>query len=337
MFSSPVVERLDEKSLQTLTTQWVLTNVEDHRLTRSLSQGLFDLDEKPGPLKVGNVPIVWGTDDYAELGDGYSFSDALHDVRRIVPRTAKSKKDQQRRVKAKAEVFTPTWVCNVQNNLVDENGVHPLVFNRVSDDQKTWTATERIEFTDEYPWYSFVASRRLEMCCGEGPYLFSRYDASTGKTIPLKDANGNFHRIGILDRKLRVIAENVDTVDDWLKAASCALRSTYGFEWQGDNLYIARLNMVSTFFEYLEDFAFGKGLESSVVEGLFRDVQHEVCTITAQQLWQMDGLKFVLPGSCSSSCKSCAKKLRTGHEGVASVLRWGGEWRVFEDFVDRRG
>ena len=44
----------------------------------------------------------------------------------------------------------------------------------------------------------------MEITCGEAPYLVSRYDVVKGEIIPVED------RIGILDRKLRVINENID-------------------------------------------------------------------------------------------------------------------------------
>jgi hypothetical protein len=49
------------------------------------------------------------------------------------------------------------------------------------------------------------------------------------------------NRIGILDRKLRVINENVDSREsEWLKASQIAYKNTYAFEWQGDSLLLAR-------------------------------------------------------------------------------------------------
>ena len=53
--------------------------------------------------------------------------------------------------------------------------------------------------------YTSVVAFRLEISCGEAPYLVSRYDTVTGETIPISQ------RIGLLDRKLRVISENTDT------------------------------------------------------------------------------------------------------------------------------
>ena len=42
-------------------------------------------------------------------------------------------------------------------------------------------------------------------------------------------------RIGILDRKLRVVNENTDTEEDWMNWCIRAFQSVYGYEFQGDN------------------------------------------------------------------------------------------------------
>ena len=57
-------------------------------------------------------------------------------------------------------------------------------------------------------------------------------------------------RIGLLDRKLRVVSENTETTGEWLKAAQSAYQSIYGFEWQGDNLILAREALLYTFLDY---------------------------------------------------------------------------------------
>ena len=68
--------------------------------------------------------LVWATEDYSRYGFGKadeiyvrSITGANGNI--IRPRTEKTKKEQQTRIKDKAEVFTPSWVCNKQNNLVD--------------------------------------------------------------------------------------------------------------------------------------------------------------------------------------------------------------------------
>ena len=57
------------------------------------------------------------------------------------------------------------------------------------------------------------------------------------------------NRIGILDRKLRVVNENLDSIGEWLKAVETAYKNTYGFEWQGDSLLLAREALLITFIE----------------------------------------------------------------------------------------
>ena len=69
--------------------------------------------------------IFWATNSYAVYGEGYTFFDAIT-IERITgekglmirPRAAKSKGEQTERTKEMAEVFTPSWVCNAQNNLL---------------------------------------------------------------------------------------------------------------------------------------------------------------------------------------------------------------------------
>ena len=128
----------------------------------------------------------------------------------------------------------------------------------------------------------YVDSKRLEITCGEAPYIVSRYDAATGDIIPIKD------RIGILDRKLRVVSENAADDTEWLKWAERALQSSYGYEFQGDNLLIARGNVLHTFAEYYEArFAARPDIK------LLRKVTNIICW----NFWQMDGLTGTIPFS----------------------------------------
>ena len=70
--------------------------------------------------------LIWATDDYAERGKGFSANDEIlieqivdKDNPVIRPRVDKSAEEQRQRVVKRAEVFTPSWICNKQNNLVD--------------------------------------------------------------------------------------------------------------------------------------------------------------------------------------------------------------------------
>lgn len=281
--------------------------------------------------------IFWATDSYVEMGEGYQFHDEImieHITGEygcvIQPRAVKSAEVQARRSKDMAEVFTPAWICNAQNNLVDEAWFgRKNVFNIENDDTHTWTPVEEpISFSDEKgkTWKDYVRDMRLEITCGEGPYLMSRYDAVSGEPVfPLN------RRIGILDRKLRVVSENTTTSRDWLKWAKEALMSTYGFEWQGDNLLLAREAAFYTFSDFYED-KFGKQVPEASLEGM--------AYIISWNLWQMDGLKMVIPGSCDEvyltsenifdptpekqECPGCKNGTRTGHIGIKCRIK---DWR----------
>ena len=169
--------------------------------------------------KSTNKNIIWATDTYEEFGKEFTDKaqikkDALllhTDL--IRPRIRKSQEAQAQRTRKKAEVFTPAWLCNRMNNTCDEDWFGRTgVFNIESADH-SWTGTEgKIEFPKRKRWQRYVDSRRLEITCGEAPYLVSRYDVSTGELI-----DPPIRRIGILDRKLRIVNENTDTCEEWLK------------------------------------------------------------------------------------------------------------------------
>ena len=71
--------------------------------------------------------IFWATHDYEALGRRYDYhSEILSELITgehgmvVRPRVLKTKENQTDRSKDMAEVFTPSWICNAQNNLVDE-------------------------------------------------------------------------------------------------------------------------------------------------------------------------------------------------------------------------
>lgn len=236
--------------------------------------------------------IIWATDNYSKYGFSYSAEKEIkielitsRHGGIIKPRIEKSKTEQQQRVRQKAEVFTPSWICNMQNNKVDEEWFgRKDVFN--FEKENSWEINnEKIVFpeSEKKSWQDYVLSKRLEMTCGEAPYITSRYDAVTGEYIEVSN------RIGILDRKLRIVSENTDTHEDWLKWAYSALQSTYGFDWQGDNVLIARENLLFTIAEHYEA-KFNKKLETQDLVGFAK--------VIAWNIWQMDGIKYVIPNSC---------------------------------------
>lgn len=220
--------------------------------------------------------IIWATDNYSEYGDGYGFFDEITPERItgehnliIQPRIAKDKSVASSRTKENAEVFTPSWICQRMNDKVDEE--------LVTLDQNS----ARI-YSD---WQAYVLEDRLEITCGEAPYLVSRYDATTGEPIPVDE------RYGLLDRKLDAISANVDDMDKWLSWAVKAYQHTYGYEWQGDSILLARENMLATVLDHFYN-KFGDDNEFP------QDTLAEIADIISWNIWQMDGLKFVVPGSC---------------------------------------
>lgn len=233
--------------------------------------------------------IIWATVYYQNKGLGYSITNEIKPchlngkVRAVRPRIEKSKAEQTKRSKDNAEVFTPSWIVNKQNNLADNAWFgRENRFNTENPDN-SWSPTEKVTFDGDKTWTDYVGDIRLEVCCGEAPYLVSRYDTVSGEAIE------NKNRIGLLDRKFRVINENVTSDEEWLDYAIKAIKSIYGYEFQGDNLLIARENVLLDFVDYyFERFAKLPG----------EDLLIEVATIISWNLWQMDGLKYVVPFSC---------------------------------------
>lgn len=233
--------------------------------------------------------IIWGTDDYIHLGDAYTpyfqiTKELISGIRKnvIQPRVVKTKEQQDFRRKVKAEVFTPTWLCNEQNNLVDDAWFgYSETFN--ISEIKSWKATtQKIKFPNYSlkTWKKYVDERRLEIACGEAPYLVSRYDPTTGEMIELEE------RIGFLDRKMRVVCENTETEEDWLKWAERAYQSVYGFEFQGDNLLLARENLLYSYADYMENKLKRKPRESELIK---------IARIISWNVWQMDALTMKVP------------------------------------------
>jgi hypothetical protein len=280
--------------------------------------------------------IFWATDNYEHLGDSYKFdSEILPDLitgekgNVIIPRFHKDKVLQLSRSKEMAEVFTPSWICNAQNNLVDNSWFgREGVFNKeivLKNKTKTWeTSKDKIIFPTGKTWLDYVQDTRLEISCGEAPYLVSRYDTTTGKFIKITD------RIGILDRKLRVVNENLESKTEWLEAVELAYKSTYGFEWQGDSLLLAREALLATF---IENFNQKFDAEPSIEE-----IQN-ITEIISWNIWQMDGLKCVIPNSCKTysieiadifetktevvKCKGCESQNIKLHNGIyCNIMDW---------------
>lgn len=82
------------------------------------------------------------------------------------------------------------------------------------------------------------------------------------------------------------MGENTDNEKDWLKWTKRAFQSVYGYEYQGDNLLIARINLLATFTEYLED----RWERRATLNEL-----KTIANIISWNFWQMDGLTGTVP------------------------------------------
>ena len=230
--------------------------------------------------------IIFATDMYSDYGYtelnpmtepailGFAACD-------IQPRVRKAQAEQNLRTRKKAEVFTPTWICNMMNNHCDSEWFgREDVFNYTDIEKRWYSISERILFPEGKTWQQYVDSRRLEITCGEAPYLVSRYDTTTGAVIPIKE------RIGMLDRKMRVINENAVDEAEWLIWTERAFNSIYGYEFQGDNLLIARINLLVSFCDYLRERWEREATKAEI---------KKFANIISWNLWQMDGLSDTVP------------------------------------------
>lgn len=278
------------------------------------------LRDRSQPNSTGS--IVWATGAYANHGVGYTGSDMmtvetvrhLVSIGELVPRCEKDADTQRRRTADKAEVFTPSWLCNDMINGIEEYefGAGARPFNDESDGPRGWKATDgEISFPDgeatggawsgkrlvpaKPRWYRYIGLRCLEITCGEAPYLTSRYDAVTNEPIPQAE------RIGFLDRKIRVAVENTPAESaERKKAIDRALSSVYGFEYQGDNLFLARMNILLTWHEAAYGIAGWEG-DAPATVGRREDRWDEIDALAeaantiSRNIVQMDGITLTVP------------------------------------------
>lgn len=315
-------------------------DIKENRLLE-LDQELLDLLIKDNTTKKN---ILWATDMYKSRGLPYYPNERItvplitgRNGNVIKPRTEKSKIEQKIRSKDKAEVFTPSWICNAQNNLIDSNWFgRKEVFN--TEIKGGWnTVMEHIQFpnTPNKTWRDYVLAKRMEVSCGEAPYITSRYDMTTGQAIETKN------RVGLLDRKLRVVSENTNGHEEWIEWSIKAMQSIYGYDWQGDNVLLARENVLFTVIEFYKN-KFNSDMP-------IKDMK-EFGKIIAWNIWQMDGIKFVIPDSCATNnlyeqlsffdeiqnnsvCVGCLNNDNSSHTGIYVKVRdWSNNKTI--KFID---
>lgn len=221
--------------------------------------------------------IIWAIDSYEQHGSQFTFDKRItptlitgkNDLL-IQPRAAKSLEEQRKRTKEKAEVFTPLHIVDKMNNVIDKSGKFKQIIKN--------------------NWKEYVQLVWLEIACGEGPFIASRYDptAHTGKLIPLNK------RVGFLDQKLKIISRYCQDKKEWILWAKEAFKASYGYEWQGDNVLLARENLLYTLIDYYQE-KFGRRPTLKV--------QEEFAEIISWNIFQMDGLRYVIPMSCHHESK----------------------------------
>lgn len=221
--------------------------------------------------------IIWAADSYVGYGKEFApkkqvIPDLVTGIygKLIQPRAVKSLTEQRRRTKEAGEVFTPLKIVKVINTQVQSTG----------DNLKT----------GDFNWQEFVQQLMLEITCGEAPFIVSRYNptAHTRKLIQLEN------RVGFLDKKLHIVSRYCHTKKEWLRWATEAFKSCYGYDWQGDNVLLARENLLYTLIDYYKAM-FGRRPPLTV--------QEEFATIVSWNIFQMDGLKYVIPMSCHHETK----------------------------------
>lgn len=214
--------------------------------------------------------IVWATAAYEERGAAYSAESEItreaitkSNLGVIKTRVEKAIEDQASLTKSFAEVFTPTWICKLMINEADSLNL---------------TGVDLLSDVKEKR--SYIRTRILEITCGEAPFITNRYDAADGAYIPFEE------RIGILDRKLTVVKDISTSRNTWKRWAEEALKSVYGYEYQGDNLLIARINVLRTMESAIQDAGYDS-LRTIELKNLAK--------IITWNFWQMDGLDACVP------------------------------------------
>ena len=274
--------------------------------------------------------ILWATDSYESKGKQFApnapiTTDLVTGTNGclIQPRAIKSKEEQLIRTRDKAEVFTPLSIVKQMNDACD---TEPVTENN---------------------WQEYVALLKLEITCGEAPFIVSRYDPVSDNQELLQLSK----RVGFLDKKLSIVSKYCQTQEDWLKWTTVAYQSSYGYEWQGDSLLIARENLLYTFIDYYQD-------KFKETPGL--DLQKEIAEIIVWNIFQMDGLKYVIPMSCKNEkiiikgaetlfgkeddrievklCQGCENKSAHNHNGVyVKIMDWvKGKPIRFVDILNKK-
>ena len=99
---------------------------------------------------------------------------------------------------------------------------------------------------------------------------------------------------------MRIVNENCSNDEEWIKWSIRALKSIYGYEFQGDSVLIARENL---FYDYIDYYKERFETEPDIT------LLKNVANIIAWNIWQMDGLRFVVPYSCHDTIMESVEQI----------------------------
>ena len=230
----------------------------------------------------------------------YSF------IPELVPRALRDKEVNKDRSKSKAEIFTPIRIVNQMNTMV----------------LKDWFESKSKNMNKESVFEEYIDSTQMEITCGEGVFLCTRYDSETGEIIELKN------RVGLLDHKVHKLIDSFfnrnngrnnskSKIDDKELFYSYLIRiakSIYGYEYQGDSLLMARVNNLMSYIEYYS-YIFEEDMDGRVIE--------ELADIISWNIFQMDGLTQCIPKKEVVVDKKNKQKNYVAVNGIGvNIMNW---------------
>lgn len=255
--------------------------------------------------------IKWGTDSYNNHGYSFRYDQEIKvDLITgwyegfIRPRVDKDIDNQLERQRNRAEVFTPSWVIKLQVDAA-------------------------LKDMEELSLVDFIKTKWLEITCGEAPYMVNRYDMETGEVIPLKK------RSGFIDVKFTKLNQEIETEEEWVELALEIYKASYGYEYQGDSLLLARENLILTFVDNYF-YMFGAFPGDKLLLKLSK--------IVSINVFQMDGLTYEIPYSDASAEEfgtqlSLFEKIEVEENVVpklAKIKLWNINKKIeFKYFVER--
>ena len=194
-----------------------------------------------------NMNLIFATNEY----ENKKFSDeiSIDFAKNFKSGHEKSEEAKIARKKYAAEVMTPTSIIKKMNLQLIKN------------------------FNDE----EIVNKTVCESCCGECPFISNKHDVTNGKEFDFNE------RYGMLDIKMKSIKKLGNITDEKLINL---LDTLGGYEFQGDNLYIGRKNILEDFIDWYE-YLMNKEISE--------ELMIKSAEIISKNFEQLDGLTFEQP------------------------------------------